>query len=147
MNKWDKRFIDLCQHISTWSRDPRTKVGAVIVDKNKRVVSLGFNGFPIGIKDDKRLDDRETKNEIVIHAEINALLFANSNLEGCTLYVWPMPPCIRCAVQIIQSGIKRVVSPICNREHWIESSSKAIELMKEAGINIEIKEIGEYDVK
>lgn len=110
MLKWDERFLALAATVAEWSRDPSKKVGAVIVDDKKRVVSVGYNGFPQGVSDDERLNDKETKNEITVHAEINAILFANRNLEGCTIYVWPIPPCVRCAGQILQAGIKRVVS-------------------------------------
>ena len=108
--KWDKRFINLSTHISDWSKDPSTKCGAVIT-KGNRIISLGFNGFPQGIEDhDERLNNREVKYKMVLHAEVNALLFANKDLSGCTIYVSPMPPCSRCAAQIIQSGIKRIVT-------------------------------------
>src|SRR4030067_2638115 len=106
-NKWDLRFINLAYHISNWSKDPSTKCGAVITHGN-RIVSLGFNGFPAGVLDhDDRLLDRELKYKMVLHAEVNALLFAGTDLSDCTLYVVPMAPCSRCAAQIIQSGIKK----------------------------------------
>ena len=92
MNKWDERFMKLAEHVASWSKDPSTKVGAVIVDEQHRIVSLGSNGFPKGIADDTRLDDRAKKYEIVVHAEINAILFANKPVGNCTLYVYPLPP-------------------------------------------------------
>ena len=108
---WDKRFLELAKLVGSWSKDPSTQVGAVIVDKDKRIVSIGFNGFPKGVEDsEKRLVDREQKYDIIIHAEANALMFAGKSVEGCTLYTWPFQPCSRCAGLIIQSGIKRVVS-------------------------------------
>jgi dCMP deaminase len=58
MNKWDKNFLQLAKTVSTFSKDPSTKVGAVIVDDDNRVISIGYNGFPKGIKDDNRLDNR-----------------------------------------------------------------------------------------
>jgi dCMP deaminase len=87
--KWHNRFLDLAKFISGWSKDPSTKVGAVIVDKNKRIVSVGYNGFPKDVKDDNRLYDRESKYLIIIHAEINAILFANKSLDDCILYTYP----------------------------------------------------------
>jgi dCMP deaminase len=121
MSKWDQRFLDLAEHIAEWSHDPRTKVGAVIVDDQKRVVSMGYNGFPRGIKDsEERYNDRSTKNLFVCHAERNALDNAPHSVEGCTMYV-PLLPCNECAKSIIQNGIAKVISYKTNREdtfHW-----------------------------
>ena len=78
MIKWDRRFLDLAAFVAAWSRDPSKRVGAVIVDDKKRIVSLGFNGFPRGVADDDRLHVRESKYEIIIHAEVNALLFGGN---------------------------------------------------------------------
>jgi len=111
MNKWDKRFIELAKCIASWSKDPSTKVGAVIVDLNHRIISVGFNGFAQGVKDSTdKLNNREQKYPRIIHAEVNAILFSQRNLLDCIIYVWPMPPCARCASIIIQSGIKEVVT-------------------------------------
>lgn len=110
MEKWDRRFLDLAEYISAWSKDPRTKVGAVIVDHERRVVSLGYNGFPRGVLDDeRRYIDRPTKHLFVAHAERNALDNAPHSVEGCTLYV-PLMPCNECAKSVIQKGIQRVVT-------------------------------------
>ncbi len=134
--KWDQRFLDLAQHISTWSRDPSTKVGAVIVDSKKRVVSVGYNGFPQGIKDDDRLNDRTFKYSATVHGEINAILFAERDLAGCTLYTWPFQPCSNCAAIVIQSGIKRIVAPRNRPERWRESMEAAAALFEEAGVGV-----------
>lgn len=110
MSKWSERFMHLAEHVATWSKDPSTQVGCVIVDKQNRVVSLGFNGFPRGIKDlDNRYEDKETKYLFVAHAERNALDNAPLSVEGCTLYS-PLLPCNECAKSIIQKGITKVVS-------------------------------------
>jgi dCMP deaminase len=111
MNSWDQRFLDLAEHISKWSKDPSTQVGAVIVDNKNRVVSVGFNGFPRGICDEEYLlKHREAKYARILHAEQNAMLFADKDIGGCTLYVYPFMPCNRCALEVIQKGITRVVS-------------------------------------
>ena len=68
ISKWDKRFLGLAAHVAEWSKDPSTQVGAVVAN-GKKVVSLGFNGFPQGLSDDHRLHDRETKYSLVLHAE------------------------------------------------------------------------------
>ena len=107
--KWDLRFLDLAKFIASWSHDPSTKVGAVI-SQGKLIVSTGFNGFPQGMNDSPSLYlDRDEKYSRVIHAEINALLFARRPVINFTLYTWPFPPCDRCCVQLIQAGIKRFV--------------------------------------
>ena len=85
MRSWDQRFLDLAEHIAQWSKDPRTKVGAVIVDEKKRVVSVGYNGFPRGVDDNPdRYEDRTAKLLFVAHAERNALDNAPLMDEGCT---------------------------------------------------------------
>lgn len=136
LDKWDVRFLKLAEYIASWSRDPSKKVGAVIVDDKKRIVSLGFNGFPRGVDDDHRLNDQTLKNEIVIHAEINAILFANKDVQGCTMYVWPIPPCSRCAAQIIQTGIARVVAPyIQESDRWKNSVQLGRDVLDEGGVH------------
>ena len=100
--KWDIRFLDMAQLVSTWSKDPSTKVGAVIVDPNNRVVSVGYNGFAKGVSDDNRLDNRETKYKMIVHAECNALIFAQRPLTECAIYTYPFMPCPKCASMIIQ---------------------------------------------
>lgn len=134
--KWDNRFLDLSKHISEWSKDPSTKVGAVIVDKNKRIVSVGYNGFPKGIDDDHRLHDRETKYLMIVHGEMNAILFANRSLEGCTLYTYPFMPCPRCASMIIQSGITTVIAPKNDNQRWATQFEESRILFKQAGIKL-----------
>ena len=147
LDKWDHRFLALAKHISNWSKDPATQVGAVITHtRSKRVVSMGFNGFPAGVEDTwERLDDRGTKYEMVVHAEQNALMFAGDRAEGCTLYVHPLPPCARCAVMIIQAGIKRVVcdQPDFDHQRWGEAAKIADTLFREAGLGVNYRQVGE----
>lgn len=136
--KWDERFIELAELVGSWSKDPSTQVGAVIVDTNNRIVSIGFNGFPKGVQDtEERLLDKDKKYAIVVHAEANALMFANSSVEGCTLYTYPFQPCSRCAGLIIQSGIKRIVSISNNNKNWEENFKLSRQLFKESGIILE----------
>ena len=140
IDKWDKRFLGLAQYIANWSKDPSTQVGAVIAHPtNRRIVSTGFNGFPAGVEDTaERLETREVKYEMVVHAEQNALLFAGAAAEGCTLYVTPLPPCARCAVLIIQAGILRVVCPApdMGKEPWAIQSRISEEIFGEAGVEL-----------
>lgn len=133
LSPWDQRFLGLASHIALWSKDPSTQVGAVLADRNNRVISLGFNGFPRGVADDDRLHNREQKYEMVVHAEINAILFAQGSLEDATLYVSPMPPCSRCASVIIQTGIKRVVAPHPGKR-WVDSCLLGLALLTEGGV-------------
>ncbi len=137
---WDSRYLKLAQLVSTWSKDPSTQTGAVIVDGKHRVISLGFNGFPQGVTDDDRLQDRTVKYEMIIHCEINALIFAAQSLEGCTLYTHPFLSCSRCASVMIQAGIKRVVAPVVPselRDRWEKNLEFSKTLFAEAGVEVE----------
>lgn len=108
-DKWNLRFLDMADFVASWSKDPSTKVGAVITDEQKRIVSVGYNGFPRGVDDDEeRYNDRPTKYKMVCHAERNALDNAPLAVDGCTMYVSLMP-CAECAKSIIQKGIKQIV--------------------------------------
>ena len=135
---WDERFLDLADHVATWSKDPSRGVGAVIVDSKKRVVSLGYNGFPRGVDDlEVRYANRETKYKFVAHAERNALDNAPLMVDGCTLYV-SLLPCNECAKSIIQKGIARVVARrgdhTGNGLNW----DITLQMFKEAGIVLDI---------
>ena len=135
---WDKRFLDLAEHIAQWSKDPRTKVGAVIVDEKKRVVSVGYNGFPRGVDDvSNRYEDRETKHLFVAHAERNALDNAPLMVDGCTLYV-PLLPCNECAKSIIQKGITRIVSYTPDRDGMGFNWDITKKMFEEAGVALEL---------
>lgn len=138
---WDKWYVGLAQYVATASKDPSTKVGAVVVNPNtKRVISLGYNGFPAGCDDSEHLYlDRDKKYARIIHAEQNALLWPEESVRGHTLYLWPLPPCNRCALEIIQKGIKRVVCPLLKGEQharWGGSFELSKELFEEAGVTL-----------
>lgn len=135
MNKWTQRFLDLAHLVSTWSKDPSTKVGAVIVDPNNRVVSLGFNGFPKGVQD---MDiPRERKLMRTIHAEENALLFAQRDLSDCSIYV-THHPCSNCAAKIIQAGIRRVSISREMGDRWAHESAEAKLMFSESGVVLDL---------
>lgn len=135
--KWEHRFLELAKHISTWSKDPSTKVGAVIVDDHRRVIGLGYNGFPRGVEDTtERLNDRPTKYAMVVHAEVNAVLNATQSVEGATVYIWPLMACNECAKVLIQSHIKRLVTPKIVSDRWLQSNDIAVSMFKEAGIEV-----------
>lgn len=106
---WDRRFLHMSEVIASWSKDPSTKVGSLIVDSKKRIKGLGYNGFPRGVGDNiERYQDRAKKYAMVVHAETNAVLNATSSVEGCTCYV-THPCCSNCAAMLIQAGIRKVV--------------------------------------
>jgi dCMP deaminase len=110
IKKWDVRFMDLALHVAQWSKDPSTKVGSVIVRPDKRIVSLGYNGFPSGVCDhEERYAERAVKCKFVSHAERNALDNVSQDVTGCTLYS-TLQPCPDCAKSIIQKGIAEVVT-------------------------------------
>lgn len=101
--------LGMAEHVAKLSKDPSTKVGAVIFDEKRRIISAGYNGFARGVEDTaERLENRDVKYKLVLHAEKNAILFATAPLEGCTLVV-THPCCAQCAAQVIQAGIKTVI--------------------------------------
>jgi dCMP deaminase len=135
MDKWHKRFLDLCEHVSTWSKDPSTKLGSVIVDSKKRVVSIGYNGFPRGVFDyEERYKDRPTKYLFVAHAERNALDNAPMMVDNCTMYV-TLLPCNECAKSIIQRGITTVVTYRPERKD-VFNWNITLGMFSEAGVNV-----------
>lgn len=146
-DKWDRRFLDLAEHISCWSKDPRTKVGAVAVSDEKQILSIGWNGFPRSIEDNtERLSNRDTKNSIMVHAEMNCIYNATHNgisLKDATIYVSGtngIPVCSECAKGIIQVGIKRIVMPYANpdvHDYWQKSAWLSRTLCREANITID----------
>lgn len=110
---WDEYFMGLAHLSAKRSKDPSTQVGAVIVDKYKKIVGIGYNGLPTGLNDDqypwtRQGDFLNTKYAYVVHAELNAILNATTTLRGSSLYV-SLFPCNECAKAIIQSGISEVV--------------------------------------
>lgn len=113
MNKkqleWDKYFLNIASAVAEKSKDPSSKMGCVIVDQNKRVVSLGYNGLGQGADESKlTLSERPMKYHFVIHSEMNAILFARQNLAGCTVYN-RVATCDNCLKHCLQAGIKRFV--------------------------------------
>lgn len=138
MNKWDRRWLRMAREVSTWSKDPSTKVGAIIAF-GKEFTALGYNGFPESIKDDERLLNREEKLDRIIHAEMNAILKTDKNLNFCTLYTYPMMPCHKCTGIIIETGITKVVTIKYKGGKWEESFRKTRSYLREA--NIELVEV------
>jgi len=135
--KWDLRFLGLAKYISSWSKDPSTQTGAVIVDQRRRIISVGYNGLAQGVEDvAARLNDREIKYKMFLHCERNAIIFAGHPLDGCTMYVWPFMSCAACAAMVIQSGIIREVAPYSENPRWVEEFKLATIQFEEAGVEI-----------
>ena len=122
------------------SKDPNTQVGACIVSPDKKIVGVGYNGFPTGCSDDELPWQREgewleTKYPYVCHAELNAILNSPiSSLKGATLYV-ALFPCNECAKAIIQTGIKKVVY-LSNKYETSDSTKASRMMMSAAGIEL-----------
>ncbi len=145
---WDRRFLDLCNHISEWTEDRDFKVGAVIVGHDLEIRSTGYNGLPRGVRadDDSRFDRASGEKFFWFeHAERNALYNAarmGTSVNGCTIYI-NRYPCSDCARAIIQSGIARVCCPPKPEfdgalDHSFDVSSK---LLDEAGIELAIVDL------
>ncbi|MBF0192223.1 MAG: CMP deaminase [Magnetococcales bacterium] len=101
MPKWNERFLQLAYFVSQWSKDPKAKVGSVLLNSRGWPIALGFNGFPKGIEDSlDKLEDGELKNKMVVHAEQNALICAGTKAENGEIYIIGKPVCPRCAVPI-----------------------------------------------
>ena len=111
---WDEYFMGLAILSSERSKDPSTQVGACIVDRSNKIISVGYNGAPIGYDDDKNMtwerdgEFLDTKYAYVCHSELNAILNSKCSVKDCKLYV-TLFPCNECAKAIIQSGIKEII--------------------------------------
>lgn len=141
--KWDKRFMALCDHISNWTEDRDFNVGAIIVGDNLEIRATGFNGLPRGVKadDDSRFDRASGEKFFWFeHAERNAIYNAahvGTPIAGCTLYVNRFP-CADCARAIIQSSIKTVIAPAkpINDGALDHSFDVSEVLLREAGLTV-----------
>lgn len=109
---WDEYFMGIAKLSALRSKDPSTQVGACVVNSEKRIVSMGYNGMPHCCDDDhfpwEHGNGLNSKYLYVCHAELNAILNCNASVKGCTVYV-TLFPCNECAKAIIQSGIKEIV--------------------------------------
>ena len=135
MTTWHEHFLEMAQLISTRSKDPSTKVGAIIVDNQRRIIGSGYNGFPRGVDDaPERYQDRPLKLQMVVHAEANAILNAVKEVKDCTLYC-TFFPCPHCAGLIIQSGITSVIAKQNpSDDRYLEQRTISIRMFAEAHI-------------
>jgi len=143
MNKWAKRYMEMAEQVSSWSKDPNTKVGAVVVGSKGQILAQGYNGFPRRIRDTAaRLNNREKKLQYVVHAEMNAIFNASLNgvsLDGATIFIYGLPICHECAKGIIQVGIKKAVIQKQfpgMKDSWKESCSLGVKILEEANITV-----------
>lgn len=150
--KWDYRFLSMAQMVASWSKDPSTQCGSVIVRPDRSVCSVGFNGFPRGCKDDSELyANRELKYARVVHGEVNAVLAAKERCEGYTMYCWPPgfgPSCDRCSTVIIQAGISRVVylqkEGAEHDSRWAAACKIGLDMYREAQVQIDSYDLNDF---
>ena len=144
LSKWDRYFLSFARAAYRNSKDVSTKVGAVIVGRDRDIISTGYNGFPMGVKEFCDREQRPKKLLYVCHAERNALDLAarrGASTKGCYMYIASkpglIPPCAECAKSIIQCGISMVVfkdGPVPRR--WRASCEAAEIMLREAGVRI-----------
>ena len=135
---WDEYFMGVALLAAERSKDPSTQVGACIVDKDNRILSTGYNGFPHGCSDDEFPWNRdeslgETKYQFVVHAELNAILNASGkSLAGSRVYVG-LFPCNECAKAIIQAGVREVIY-LSDKYHNTQSTTASRRMLTAAGV-------------
>ena len=143
---WNEYFMGVASLSAQRSKDPNTRVGACIVNEEKRIVSIGYNGFPRGASDDhfpwnNDGDLLNSKYAYVVHAEANAILNATTSVKNTTIYV-TLFPCHECTKLIIQSGIKKIVYAD-NKYSNTDSHKAALKMLDAAGVLYEQMEFGE----
>lgn len=139
---WDQTWMEICNVIAKRSKDPKRKIGALIVNDDHKIISIGYNGMPnvkAGLNNDQiypwdkhNIVAEKTKYPYVVHAELNAILNANQSVKGCTLYV-NYNCCNECCKAIVQSGIKKVIYTT-TRDKDIYNIGRTI--LKNAGVEI-----------
>ena len=141
MVDWDRRFMELAEFVSLWSKDKSTQVGCVVVGPRKEIRAIGYNGFPRGANDELEYrHERPLKYKWTEHAERNAIFNATlsaTSLIGCRMYV-PWFPCMDCARAIVQSGISELVAlePDLLDPRWGEDFREALDLFSECGVAV-----------
>ena len=136
---WDTYFMGIAQLSSKRSKDPKTQVGACIVNQDNKIVGIGYNGFPKGISDDEfpwhdQGNFLETKYPFVVHAEANAILNASQDLKECKLFV-TLFPCNECTKLIIQSGIKELIY-ISNKDEGKDFQIASKKMLEKAQVKL-----------
>lgn len=138
---WDNYFIEHARVVSKKSKDPSTKVGAILV-KNRRIISSGYNGLPAALEDTAERYEKPLKYEYILHAEENAIIQCTQpdtgSSQGTTMYLYPLPPCHECAKTIIQAGVERVVyyAPKGVPDRWASGIKLSFSMLQEANITV-----------
>lgn len=137
------RLLPVAQAVAGLSKDPSQQIGAIIVDDDANILSVGFNGFPRGVHDhEHRLSNRAVKLTMVVHAEANAIAQAartGVRVVGASMIVTGLFPCSRCAGLIIQAGIKRIYAPIMDKEanrQWHDDRQFSMTMFNEAMVEV-----------
>lgn len=140
--EWDEYFLMICNTVASKSKDPITKIGCVIIGKDKNIISTGYNGFPSGANESESLWERPYKYDRVSHAESNSIALAakhGSSTRDSTLYC-SAHPCNECAKLIIQAGILTVKyfgqHPLNERSGFQHSKMVSESLLNECGIEL-----------
>lgn len=147
---WDEYFMGIAFLSAMRSKDPSTQVGACIIDEDRKIIGIGYNGFPVGSSDDimpwgKEGDFLNTKYPYVVHAELNAILNSIKSLKDSTIYVTHFP-CNECAKAIVQAGIRKVV--FYSDKHKNLDSTKASRMIFEnAGVEMVNLKIDRNEIK
>jgi dCMP deaminase len=141
-------LVGIAEAVAALSKDPSTKVGALIIGPANEIRATGWNGFPRDVSDDPaRWHDKPTKYKFVVHAEVNAICNAarsGVSTEGCSLLVTALHPCNECAKAIVQAGIRKVYAPLPEDEgRWATSFEVAGRIFGEAGVIVEFYTEGE----
>lgn len=140
MSKHEKFFSLAQHHAELFSKDPDTKVAAIVVDANNNILSVGYNGLPREFKETCDRWKKPNKYTYVVHAEANAISTAARNgvkLEG-GIMISTLFPCNECAKLLIQAGIKQIVTkkPDATNDRWLESFDFSTEMLEECGVGI-----------
>ena len=142
--RWVEYFRNLAHQVKLKSKDENTQIGAIIVGKDKEIVSTGYNSFPRGLKDyEKERQERPEKYYWFEHAERNAIYNAariGVSTKGCTMYLSCGVPCSDCARGIINSGITRIFcerGDVTKGKHWEENYDRSWTMLEEAEIDIQ----------
>lgn len=148
------KFVPVAEAIAGLSKDPSTRVGAIVLDDDSNILSVGFNGFPRGVRDDEdRYATKDSKYPRIAHAEMNAIAQAarvGAKLLGGTMIVTALYPCSMCTRLIIQAGIKKVyapaMDPIQTNPLWMKEAEIAFSMFVEAGVEVITYNQGENHV-
>ena len=150
---WTDYFYNIAQQVKEKSKDERTKVGAVIVGKDKEIVSTGYNSFPRGIVDNRpERQERPEKYYWFEHAERNAIYNAariGVSTKGCTMYLTCGIPCADCARGIINAGISRIFvtrAQVPTSQKWQDSAERSLEMFEEAGVSVQWYDVETFGI-